>query len=69
MSAGGLLGSTRVCAEAAARLALVILTQIVVAQVLWRQRTEPKQSFVDGRLIASSAATTESVMWQADLGS
>jgi len=58
MSAGGLLCSSRVCAEAAAWLALAILTQIVVAQALWCQGTEAKQSFVDGRLIASSAATT-----------
>ncbi len=67
MSAACLLCSKR--AEAAVWLALAILTEIVVAQMLWSQGTETKQSFADGRLIASSVATTESVMWQADLGS
>ncbi len=59
MSAGGLLCSRRVCAEVAVGLALAILTQIVVAQMLWCQGTEAEQSFVDGKFISSSAATTE----------
>lgn len=66
MSPDGLLCSSGVCAEAAVWLALAMLTQIVVAQVFWCQGTEAKQSFVDGRLIASSAATTQSAKWQVD---
>ncbi|KAA6416859.1 MAG: hypothetical protein FRX49_13175 [Trebouxia sp. A1-2] len=46
-----------------------MLLKLDTKAVLWCQGTETKQNFVDGRLIASSAATTDSVLWQADLGS